>query len=609
MIVAASKSRRFAGAMMLIVALAYLVPFVPRGWVPHDEGMLGQSADQVMRGKLPHVGYEDAYTGGLSWIYAALFRISGVDLLNVRWLLLALAACTTWLVYAIARRYYGPIGAAFAAWVALAWSFPNYFAGIPSWWLLASALACLWSIVRFVETRRWRYVVAAGLAAGFAVVIKQTGIYVLVALALSLLYGGGVTDSRSRFFYLEQLARWGSAAAAIMVASTILSPRIFQAEGLYLFAPAVTCAGLLLLPRIRTRSATGSKSPLASACVAGAAAALPVVLLLLPYVFRSQLGDFVNGAFVLPQKRVAYASYLMPGVGAVVAGAPLLALGLASARLDFLTRLMVSRALLWAAAMALPIYALWDVRSYQLIWQSVRAITTLLPIAICWRLASGRVHLPEQRAILFAAAAILSWVALNQFPFAAPIYFCYVTPLAVVAAIIAASSISVPARAIAPWGAMLMLFGVLSLNRGFIQGLGQLHETRVFDTELNLPRAHLKVGSYDVEVYRNLSSTILRRLHPGGQLIAGPDCPQVYFLLGLVNPSGALFDFLSRRNDAEGDLAAREADELAAWSKGEVIVINHRPDFSPLPSASVIAELRREFSQSETIGRFEVRWR
>jgi hypothetical protein len=131
----------------------------------------------------------------------------------------------------------------------------------------------------------------------------------------------------------------------------------------------------------------------------------------------------------------------------------------------------------------------------------------------------------------------------------------------------------------------------------------------VFDTELNLPRAHLKVGSYDVEVYRNLSSTILRRLHPGGQLIAGPDCPQVYFLLGLVNPSGALFDFLSRRNDAEGDRAAREADELAAWSKGEVIVINHRPDFSPLPSASVMAELRREFSQSETIGRFEVRWR
>lgn len=609
MTVDASKGHRLAGALMLVVALAYLVPFVPRGWVPHDEGMLGQSADQVMRGKLPHVGYEDAYTGGLSWIYAALFKISGIDLLNVRWLLFALAACTTWLVYAIVRRYHGPIGAAFAAWVALAWSFPNYFAGIPSWWLLACALACLWSIIRFVETQQWRYVAAAGLAAGFAVVIKQTGAYLLVALGLSLLYGGGFTGARSRFSYLEQLARWGSAAAAIMLASTILSPRIFLAEGLYLFAPAATCAGLLLLPRVRHRSASGWKSPLAVACIAAGAAGLPVVWLLLPYALRSQLGDFVNGAIVLPQKRVAYASYLMPGVDAMVASVPLVALALVSARLDFITRLMFSRVLLWAAAVFLPIYALWDVRSYQLIWQAARAIATLLPIAICWRLASGRVQQPEQRAVLFASAAILSWVALNQFPFAAPIYFCYVTPLAVVAGIAAASSASVPARAIAPWGAMLLLFGLLSTNRGFIQGLGQLHETRVFDADLNLPRAHLKVSGYDAEMYRNLSATILRHLHPGGQLIAGPDCPQVYFLLGLVNPSGALFDFFSNGNSAEGNPATREADEVAAWSKGEVIVINHRPDFSPLPSASVLAELRHEFSQSVTIGRFEVRWR
>jgi hypothetical protein len=609
MTVAASRGHRLAGALMLVVALAYLVPFVPRGWVPHDEGMLGQSADQVMRGKLPHVGYEDAYTGGLSWIYAALFKSSGVDLLNVRWLLFVVAACTTWLVYAIVRRYHGPVGAAFASWVALAWSFPNYFAGIPSWWLLACALACLWSIVRFVETRQWRYVVTAGLAAGLAVAIKQTGLYLLVALSLSLIYGGGFTGAPSRFSYLEQLARWASAAAAIMLASMILSPRIFLAEGLYLFAPAATCAGLLLLPRVRNRSALGWKSPLASACVAAAAAALPIVGLLLPYALRSQFGDFVNGAFVLPQKRVAYASYLMPGAGAVAAGVPLVALAIVSARLGFITRLMFSRVLFWAAAIALPVYALWDVRSYQLIWQSARAIATLLPLAICWRLASGRVQQPEQRAVLYASAAILCWVALNQFPFAAPIYFCYVTPLAVVAGIALASSASVSSQAIAPWGGMLLVFGLLSLNRGFIQGLGQLHETRVFDTDLNLPRAHLKVGRYDAEMYRSLSSTILRRLHPGGQLIAGPDCPQVYFLLGLVSPSGALFDFFSSGNSGDGDPRIREADEVATWLKGEVIVINHRPDFSPLPSAAVLAELRREFSQSETIGRFEVRWR
>jgi hypothetical protein len=72
--VTATKTHQFIGALMILVALVYLIPFVPRGWVPHDEGMLGQSADQVLRGGLPHVDYEEAYTGGLSWIYAACSR-------------------------------------------------------------------------------------------------------------------------------------------------------------------------------------------------------------------------------------------------------------------------------------------------------------------------------------------------------------------------------------------------------------------------------------------------------------------------------------------------------------------------------------------------------
>jgi hypothetical protein len=148
---------------------------------------------------------------------------------------------------------------------------------------------------------------------------------------------------------------------------------------------------------------------------------------------------------------------------------------------------------------------------------------------------------------------------------------------------------------------------MLSSNRGFINGLGQGHELRDFNTALDLPRAHLKVEGGDAELYRKLVFTVTRRLHPGGQLIAGPDCPEVYFLSGLVSPSGILFDFFSR--DGGRQSGAREEDEIAAWSKGEVIVLNHQPDFSPLPSEQVLARLRREFTGGEIIGPFEVRWR
>jgi hypothetical protein len=274
-----------------------------------------------------------------------------------------------------------------------------------------------------------------------------------------------------------------------------------------------------------------------------------------------------------------------------------------STRFGFREWLAFLLLLVWPAAIFLPLDALSNVASYQLIWQSSRAIATLLPIAMCWRLAFGRVS-EDQRPVLFVSAAMLAWTALNQFPFAAPIYFCYVAPLAVVAGIAAAGGTSISRQTLLPWGSMLLLFAMLSSNRGHI---GRGHEPRDFNTALGLPRAHLKVEGGDAELYRKLVFTVTRRLPPGGQLIAGPDCPEVYFLSGFVSPSGTLFDFFS--GDGAQQSGSRDEDEIAVWSKGEVIVVNHQPDFSPVPSAQVLSYLRREFSRGENIGPFEVRWR
>ena len=60
-----------------------------RGWIPHDEGMLGQSAERVLTGEVPHVDYEEPYTGGLSLMHALVFRLAGIDLIFPRWLLFA----------------------------------------------------------------------------------------------------------------------------------------------------------------------------------------------------------------------------------------------------------------------------------------------------------------------------------------------------------------------------------------------------------------------------------------------------------------------------------------------------------------------------------------
>jgi len=54
---------------------------VNRGWVPHDEGLLGQSAERLLAGQLPHRDFDEVYTGGLSYLHALAFEVGGVRLI------------------------------------------------------------------------------------------------------------------------------------------------------------------------------------------------------------------------------------------------------------------------------------------------------------------------------------------------------------------------------------------------------------------------------------------------------------------------------------------------------------------------------------------------
>src|SRR5262245_53117178 len=74
-------------AIVLATAL-YGAGHLRRGWVPHDEGMLGQAAERVLGGELPHRDFDDLYTGGLSYLNAAAFRLFGVSLVSPRIVLL-----------------------------------------------------------------------------------------------------------------------------------------------------------------------------------------------------------------------------------------------------------------------------------------------------------------------------------------------------------------------------------------------------------------------------------------------------------------------------------------------------------------------------------------
>src|SRR5512146_1027793 len=81
-------SRRISVLIFMLaftVSAAYALTHIKVGWVPGDDGLLAQSALRVLQGQLPHRAFLEGYTGGLSFLQAAAFRVWGTNLAAMRW--------------------------------------------------------------------------------------------------------------------------------------------------------------------------------------------------------------------------------------------------------------------------------------------------------------------------------------------------------------------------------------------------------------------------------------------------------------------------------------------------------------------------------------------
>lgn len=583
-------------ACLLILAAWYLVPYVQRGWVPLDEGMIGQSAERVLTGSRPHVDYEEAYPGGLSYLYAIVFRFAGIDVSHLRWTVYAAALATLGLTYLVLRQVLTPVAAAVGTWVALTWSFPNYFSSLPSWWILLCAIACLWALMRHLDTGRAEFVVAAGLAAGAAATIKQTGVYLLPPLVMVLLLSPHRQSGTSDRPAVDAAARLVIALAAVGFVIALLRSGLGSGELLYLLAPVAACsAAFLLAPRW-----TGGGLQWRTATIGLAAAAAPVVLLLVPHLADGTAGAFLHGVFVLPQQRLQFTSLPMRPATQIVSVAALAWLLWTPGSLKPVEA-RVLHAARWVFALALPLLALRWIVAYTIIWEAVRGAAALLPPLMLWLLLARRVETVSRRHVMFAASAMLAWVSLGQFPFAAPVYFLYVAPLALLAGVMTLRATLPRDRLVAgPTVALVLLFAVIGLNREYVWNVGWFHEVHALETPLNLRRASLRVADFEARVYQRVVHLVEQHAGDGG-LVAGPDTPEIYFLTGHMNRSGRLFEFFSG-----GDSDART---LASWRAADVIVLFHDERFSPPLPPSVISTLRTEYPHGEAVPPFEVRWR
>ncbi len=243
---------------------------------------------------------------------------------------------------------------------------------------------------------------------------------------------------------------------------------------------------------------------------------------------------------------------------------------------------------------------------YDAIWVPIwNSLPVVILAAILLLLAKASDLRPEKRQRIFLLLAVTAACNLIQFPYSAPIYFCYVAPLLVLC-VLAAGTLpeDLPRGALSGLFCVCLLYALFVVTPRFLSNRGELFVPVGGNADFVLPRSGgLLLYGEDARENAALVDVVTRHAR-GKYIYAGPDCPQVYFLSGFRNPTRTLFDFLD-------DKAGRTERILSAIHDHDVtlVVINLAPGFSgPLPR-DLQQELVREFPEKVLTSNYEVRWK
>ncbi|HEY0996702.1 MAG TPA: glycosyltransferase family 39 protein, partial [Gemmatimonadaceae bacterium] len=547
-----ARHRRLLLLVLWAAAALYVLQYLPRGWIAHDEGTIGQSAERVLGGELPHRDFDDPYTGGLAWVNAGAMRIFGVNLLAPRLMLYLVFLGWVPALWGIARRVAPPAAALLFVALAIAWSVPAYSVALPSWYNTFFATFGVLALMKWLEEPRARWLAVAGAMGGLSILFKIVGLYYVAAGLLFLAYheqhasrtrravaGDGVIGP----FGVALMALVGCFLA--LVSLTVGGEHHARQLVTWVLPIAAVCA-LVVREELAWRHeafAARLRRLVAGALPFLGGVAVPVALFLLPYLVTGSVGALVDDVLVKPRRRAAFAHQPPPALRELLGGVPVLLLVLLPARWWRARRRaavaiagLLLAALLVVARDRLPFFISWAM------------LSSLLPVlGVCGAIVAARhaddSRAAQQRFLLLAAATLC---ALVQYPFASRIYYLYSLPLfalAWLATLVAPGTARAgeeggaepaPSRAPAATGSLLLAgyflgFALWAIHPGFIWNMGTVGRRFRPDVQnilLPPPRGGITVGPGAYAVYAATIDFVRGKAH-GEYVYAAPDAPEV----------------------------------------------------------------------------------
>jgi hypothetical protein len=606
--------RRLVLCAVLVAGGAYVFSILHRGWMPFDDGMLGQSAERIIQGQLPHRDFDDVYTGGLAMLDAAAFRLLGTNLWTLRVVLFAVFLAWLPTVFYIASRVERAVTAGVVTLLAVVWSVPNYNAALPSWYNLFFATFGVAALFRYLDVRRARWLFLAGIAGGLSFIVKVVGLYYIAAVLLFIVFEA---STRSRDVPDERAtqgrgyATFISVSLVLFVCGLVLLVRQqFHSSEVVQFVLPGALLSLFLMRNewsaapVASRARFETLARLLAPFLVGCA--LPIALFLIPYVLTRSLGALAYGVFVLPTSRFKFASFPAPSLTTMLALAPFALVLLIAQRVGRRGGIIIACALAVALLFILSISER-NAASYRLVWNAVRnlvPILTLLGVAVLWRARDADAHDPLLRSrtmLLLCATALCSVV---QFPFSAANYFCYVAPLVALTALVLHRYLRPSLRAVeGVLVTFLVAFAVLRVNGTPLQSMGVAYQPPFQMEPLRLERGGVVVPTVEARAYEEIVP-LLQAHARGGYTWAAPDAPEVYFLSGLSNPTRSLYEhFENPVGYEERTLALLQTHGVTA------VVVNRRPFFSAGITVGMYRAIAVRYPHSRIVGPFDVRWR
>jgi hypothetical protein len=529
--------------------------FHNRYWYPTDDGFYAHIAERLLSGEVLNRDIQDIHPGFIHVLNASAFRLFGIDLVSLRYPMIAAAFIQSLVVFDLLRQR-GLVLAVIGSFAANALGIVQFMSSNANWYCLALAVVMAWWLTR--RPHEPARLVGAGAILGTLTLFRHlSGIWVAMGvIAFALIERSSNARGRQLTLMRLQLAIMLVAVAGFLYWSPETEPGGLIFMGLW---PVAVFGWMLVNVR------TGNRDVAAAVGQLLAGALVPAVPLAVYHLVHGSLGVLLHDLVTVAAGESELGFYGKGWYGVL----PLAGFYQAVSSFD---AARVANGLYWTI---LPtISALNGVLLLRALHNRVDPTTLALPTI----------------AVFYAMVALL---------FEGPLYLYYTVGLSLISALWLLSTGAPRLKGLATAAAAALCVVAVVFHAGQtrertpVQILaGERVTTFASLVDCGLPRCSLKISASDAATFSRYTEIIRKETAPGDFILAIPNDAELYFLTERRNPTRFY-------NAAQGTTtSAQLRDVFHALERSPPRLVIFRPDdkYNTRATTEIMAAVRANYT-------------